>query len=246
LKDYNNESQIPLPIYLNAEEEQSMATFMVADSNSKAFNCLNSLLEDGVLNKGTFLYMYGETGCGKSHLLKSTYKKAIDLKLDSIILNLSEWLEFDPASLLSGIVENYDVICLDNIDSVAGNNDWESELFALFNRWLTKESGLLLVTSKFSQTLSKFSKQEFVTRLQSGITLHINTATNELMQEILVSREKMRGGILTYELAKTIVDKLKSLPVCLDALKQIDELALEHKKPLNKTMVMTVLRKRNN
>lgn len=220
-----------------------MATFMVADSNRIAFDGLNGLLSAELSDNCTLVYLYGEKACGKSHLLKATYQKAQSLGKEAIILDLKEFIDFVPSALLAGIEENYEVICFDNIDAIAGNIEWESALFALYNRWNSNNKGLLIVTSSSSQMHSNFIKKEFITRLQSGVTLKINEAPIELIEKILISREKFRGGILAPKEARRIVKKCQNLSSSLEALKQIDILALEIKKPLNETVVKNFLKK---
>ncbi len=237
---HTKDGQIPLALNFSSAEEVSMATFLVAEHNQLPFDCINSLLESKFLDTATFVYLYGTKGVGKTHLVKAIINRALSLNVEAIQLNLSDWIDFQPSAILNEL-ETYDIICIDDIDSVASHPDWEAELFSLYNRWLAKASGLMFVTAQNSSTTSGFQKPEYITRLQSGVTLHLHEPTPEFICKVIIEKERMRGGVLQPEFAQKIVTKLKTLPDCLTALNMLDEQALEHKKGINNRLVSSVL-----
>ncbi len=225
---------------MGSPDEETLESFFVADNNKIAYKCITNILSSDLTQSRNFVYLYGMRGTGKSHLLKAVTRSSQKNGLASIYLNLGDWLDYNPVSFLAE-VETFQVICLDNIDIIAGNSDWETELFSLYNRWISKGEGLFIVTSHNLPSEGGFLKNELVTRLQSGITLGIKELTYESMEDILIYREELRGGVLPRNLAKEIVHKLKDMPNCLDALQKIDTLALEAKKRINRRLVCEVL-----
>lgn len=219
--------------------EETLDTFLVSENTKVAYDCIYNMLNTHQYGRN-FVYLHGPTGSGKSHLLKAVTSFAQKNDIACIHINIQDWLDFDPSSFLDD-VEKFPVICIDNIDVIAGNYDWETELFSLFNRWLEQDKGLFIVTSNKKHSDSGFVKNEFLTRLQSGITLSLKEPTQDVKEEILIFREELRGGVLPKNLAREIVNKLQTLPECLDALQKIDHLSLETKKGINKRIVATVL-----
>lgn len=80
----------------------------------------------------SLLYLHGEPGHGRSHLLAALCAEAERRGMSAVLLPLSELCHEDPA-LLSGL-EAQDLIACDDIDAIAGNVEWEEALFHLFNR----------------------------------------------------------------------------------------------------------------
>lgn len=240
MQNLEKEIQVPLDVFAGTSREDTLETFIVSDCNRVAYNCIEGLLSSDFLKSWNFIYLYASSGYGKTHLLKAIANKAHAMNVESVYLNLEDWLDFDPFDFLTS-VENYPIICLDNVDIVAKNSDWESELFNLYNRWISKEKGIFITSSSHAQLDCGFVKKEFVTRLQSGITLSLKEPTLEFIEDVLIDRENVRGGLLPRNLAHEIAKKLKSLPECLKALDLIDNLSLEYKKGINRRIVNSIL-----
>lgn len=80
----------------------------------------------------SLLYLHGEPGHGRSHLLVALCAETESRGMSAVLLPLSELCHEDPA-LLSGL-EAQNLIACDDIDAIAGNAAWEEALFHLFNR----------------------------------------------------------------------------------------------------------------
>ena len=76
------------------------------------------------------IYICGPGGSGKSHLLQAACHLAGDAAL---YLPMGEVAQYPPGDVLRG-VETLDLVCLDDIEQVLGDDDWEMALFDLFNR----------------------------------------------------------------------------------------------------------------
>lgn len=81
---------------------------------------------------GSLLYLHGESGHGRSHLLAALCAEAECRGLSAVLLPLSELCQEAP-EILSGL-EAQDLIACDDIEAVAANAAWEEALFHLFNR----------------------------------------------------------------------------------------------------------------
>lgn len=81
---------------------------------------------------GELLYVHGEPGQGRSHLLAALCGEAERQGLSAVLLPLAELATEDPA-LLAGL-EDHALLACDDVEAVAGNPAWEEALFHLFNR----------------------------------------------------------------------------------------------------------------
>ena len=77
-----------------------------------------------------FIFLWGDAGHGKSHLLQACCNDAFKQQISSFYLDLSDSAALKPA-LLAGL-ESLELVCLDNIDAIAGREDWDIGLVYLF------------------------------------------------------------------------------------------------------------------
>ena len=85
-------------------------------------------------------WLWGTTSTGKTHLLQAVCDRAGDR---SIYVPFAMLADAGP-TMLEGL-ESRELICLDDIDRVAGNRQWEVALFNLFND--LHDAGAQLVVS---------------------------------------------------------------------------------------------------
>ncbi|MGB0734177.1 MAG: DnaA ATPase domain-containing protein, partial [Pontibacterium sp.] len=92
-----------------------------------------------------FTYLWGSIGAGVSHLLKASSHLAESLGRSTEYLRLDQQNGFCLAQL-----EKYaqvDLLCLDNLQEIAGNAQWEEAIFHLFNERRDKGLGLIIAAN---------------------------------------------------------------------------------------------------
>jgi DnaA family protein len=204
-------------------------SFYIFDGNKCAFDCISNLiLSDDIEHQNQFIYLYGNEYCGKSHLLKIAFSEAQKKGYPAIYFDLSQYVDMDPGTILDG-VEDLTVICIDNVDKIKNSWEWQSELFSLYNRWMSRRSGAFIVAANDVADNVGFSKPDLITRLLSGVTLELEVVPLDLLPELLVMREKWRGGELNIKQAKTLVNNFPNIVDCLKALDELDNIWMEKK-----------------
>lgn len=86
--------------------------------------------------------VYGESGCGKSHLLQACCMQIRHQGRTASYLSMRELLRFDVA-VLTGF-DQAGVVILDDVDSLMGNRVWEEALFHLINHCRQNQQPLLI------------------------------------------------------------------------------------------------------
>ena len=94
------------------------------------------------LTAGDFIYVWGATGLGVSHLLQACCEAAENLHERAIYLDLTT-LDQLPIEILDGL-ESYDLIVIDHLDALVGQAAWQQALFHLYNRCQQAECKLLI------------------------------------------------------------------------------------------------------
>lgn len=209
-----NSQQLVLPVSL--PDTETFASFYMGD-NELLVNYLKA-----ILNKSGFcsLYIWAPTPSGRTHLL---YAACHELSLSNQLISyipLEQYQLLTP-DILSGL-DSYDLVCLDNIDQIAGNQLWEEAIFDLFNRLLENSHTKLLITGNNSPKQIPFILPDLVSRLEWGQVYQLKELSDEDKLNALQLRAKLRGFDLSTDvglfLLKRVDRNMRSLFNLLDKL----------------------------
>lgn len=190
----------------------------------------------GIVDSGGDCWMSGAPSTGKTHLLQAVCDRAGDR---SVYVPLDELRDAGPG-ILDGL-ENRGIVCIDNIDVVAGDEDWEQALFRLYNE-LSRTASSLIVSAAAAPRQCGFSLPDLASRLSQlpAYTLRPLDDGNRAMA--LKLRAEHRGLDLPDETARYLLSHsrrdMASLYALLDAL---DAEALRAKRRLTIPFVRDVI-----
>jgi DnaA family protein len=203
-------SQLALPLRL--ADHAIFDTFLAA-GNEQVVDYLRSLTSAA---PGQGAWIWGAPATGKSHLLQATCERFEDR---AAYLPLADLAGAGPA-LLEGL-ESRQLVCIDDLNSVAGNEAWERGLFILCNDVI--EAGHHLVVSAVSAPReSAIALADLRSRLQRLATFHIRELDDESRVAALQLRAGHRGLELPGETARYLMARsrrdMRSLYELLDKL----------------------------
>jgi DnaA family protein len=163
-------------------------------------------------------WIAGPHTAGKSHLLQAVCaatpagKRAAYLPLESL-------LPFGPAALDGA--DGLDLACYDDVQVVAGLDDWERRLFSLWQRALERGSALLF-TARESPAQVAYGLPDLKSRLASSAVFAVRELNDEEQLEALYLRAQLRGFELPPETARYLQRRfprdMRSLCEVLDTL----------------------------
>lgn len=136
------------------------------------------------------VWLWGPAATGKTHLLQAVCAAAGERGLESGFLPLDQAAEFS-AELLDGWGD-LRVVCLDNLQSVAGETEWEQSLFRLFNQ-LNESAGTLIVAGDASPAATRFKLKDLASRLSWGSVFQLHPLTEPERIQALQLRAVQRG-----------------------------------------------------
>lgn len=184
-------------------------------------------------------WIWGAMSTGKTHLLQAACERAGDR---SAYVPLSMFRAAGP-----GIVEGLasrELICIDDIESVAGDADWELSLFELCNE-VFDAGGQLVVASCTPPRECPISLRDLASRLSRLPVFRVHELGDAERMEALQLRARHRGLDLPDETAGYLLKRsrrdMASLYALLDAL---DLEALRAKRRLTVPFVRDVLESR--
>jgi DnaA family protein len=150
-----------------------------------------------------YVFLFGDTGCGKSHLLQAACHQAGINNLPVVYLPLAE--EGLMPAMLEGL-ENMSLIALDDLDCVIGDDDWEYALFNLYNG-VRDKGGNMLISSKEPLASLAIKLADLKSRLSWGPIFQLNVLTDKEKQFALQQRAKNRGLELTDDVVNYLLKR---------------------------------------
>ncbi len=207
--------QLTLSVGLN--DEATIDSFYTPDSNRLTIKTLAGSLRN---ETDAMIYLYGADGCGRSHLLQATCHQAEQLGLSVVYLPLADMQLYNPAEIFEGL-ESQQVICLDDVHSIAGNNLWEREVFNLYNRVLGVGGHIIMAANCAPKALA-VELPDLQSRLAQFLVLKIQTLDDGEKQNALQLRASIRGMQLDDDVVRYMLRHgrrdMAYLMQCLDSL----------------------------
>ncbi|PCI62677.1 MAG: DnaA regulatory inactivator Hda [Gammaproteobacteria bacterium] len=227
-------TQLSLAVQLPDDETFSS---YVSDKNQHVIEQLKQAINSD--NNATGVYLFGQQGVGKSHLLHSCCTYASSLAKSSVCLSFSE-LQHLSVELLEGL-EQIDVVCLDDIELICGNALWQQAVFDLFNR-MTEQSRFLIITGSESVQQLDLSLPDLKSRLSWGIVEQIKPLCDEDKRKAFQFRAKQRGLLLQDETVKFLFNRLsRDMGHLLSCLDQLDKASIREQRKITIPFIKDVL-----
>ena len=189
------QSQLPLGF-----ERHDIYTFdsYIAGSNREPADALQGIASGS--GHGN-IYLWAGRGAGKSHLLQAACNLAAQSGRACAYIPLRQVDDFTPDLFLS--LEALSLVCLDDVDELAGRDDWELALFDLFNRLKDTETPLVMSAGR-SPKGSLIRLPDLKSRLSWGLCYHLQPLDESENIAALKQRARERG----FDLSDQVVDYL--------------------------------------
>ena len=223
-----NSTQAPqqLPLAIGLRQWQMFDSF-IPGANQQLVSVLKTSIQFG---GERFLYLWGSSRSGKSHLLHASCELAEQLSKTRAYIPFQQIDELT-TDILAGL-ECLELICLDDIQAIAGRSDWEHALFHLFNR-LKERNRLLLVTANQSPCSLPIDLADLKTRLTWGASYQLQTLNDEEKVELLIREAQHRGMTLPLNTAKYILHHTpRSIDALHELLEELDQKSLADQRKL--------------
>ncbi|HZW20510.1 DnaA regulatory inactivator Hda [Noviherbaspirillum sp.] len=212
---------------LGAEKPQTLDTFVVGQ-NAELAQLLHQFAQHASVMPGErFVYLWGEAGAGKSHLLHA--------------LAAAPGARYIPAGAGDDqylFDEHTRLYLMDDCQLLSP--DAQISAFALFNQ--VRENGGLLVTAGDKPPAALALREDLRTRLGWGLIYQVHSLTDEEKIAALTQAAQARGitlspGVLPYLITHFRRD-MRSLSTMLDAL---DQYSLETQRPITLPLLRSLL-----
>ncbi len=182
-------TQQPL-LNLSLHDGQRFATFFVnklGTDNQLIVDDLQDSLSSDAHKQNV---IWGSDNSGKSHLLQATCHAAFSKGMSAAYLPLKE-LQQHGVGIFEGS-SIYQIICIDDVDSVTGNDTWELALFNLINQTRERQQVLIFSATQNPRHLD-CKLADLHSRLLWGASYQLHELDDEEKSAALKFRAAQRG-----------------------------------------------------
>ncbi len=206
-------SQLALPLRL---ADHAVFDSFLSTGNETLVAMLLDLAQGG---EGQGCWLWGPAATGKTHLLQAACDRAGDR---SVYVPLSMLADAGP-DVLDGLASR-ELICLDDIDAVAGEAAWERALFDLCNQILDADR-TLVVAAPMSPRECPINLPDLQSRLARLPAFQVQALGDDDRVSALQLRARHRGLDLPGETARYLLNRSRRDMASLYRL--LDKLDLE-------------------
>ena len=227
-----------LSLRINLNDDATFENFFLQQRDSR--HQVVTVFQDQFCSGGeSFIYLWGASGSGVSHLLQASCHQASAKGLSAQYLPLSDLLDYPPQQLLENL-EQLSLVCLDDLQVIAGNQQWETALFDLYNR-IREAGGHLLLGANCSARELPLQLPDLQSRFGWGPVFLLPEANDEEKIAILQFRASRRGMELGDDVAQYLINRAaRGLGELMSCLETLDEASLEAKRKLSIPFVKQV------
>ena len=228
----SNPRQLALQIQIN--ERASLDNFFISKNNNKAIQILKNILERS--NNGAQIFIDDLGSNGKSYLLQAICNDFSNSNNSTIYIPMQKAINLEP-SILEGINE-LNLICLDDIDLISNQRDWELALFNLINECYEKDCFLLLSGSidkleVIPDLISRIKKMEIL-RLKAIDDDELLRATQSISKNLNIEISDKNMNYL-------INNSRRDIKTVFGTLSQLEKESLERKKSIGLNLIKEVI-----
>jgi len=222
-------NQLPLPIKLNYCFTWEDFCW---DGNEAIWEQLQHFINN---HEPQFIYLWGATGCGKSHLLQ-----AIANLEEALYLPLG-LLKDCSTDLLDGL-ENQQLLLFDDLDKIAGLQHWEVKLFELFNKIYDAGTTRVLIANDTPPNESRITLPDLKSRMHWGLVMQLQEMNHHNKAIFLKNYAAKLGFELTPAVAEYLLTQYaRDMAALLDIMHKLDKASLMAKRKITIPFVKSIL-----
>lgn len=228
-----------LPLNMQLPDDATFASFYPGENAAalKAVEALSKL--NNVQGSENYVYLWG-TEAGKTHLLQAACQAVNEKGNSAAYIPLADHHTLSP-NMLQGI-EALPLICIDDIDKIAGLSEWEENVFHLFNR-IREVQGRLLIAGNAAPLHLNIQLPDLKSRLSWGVVYQLHRLSDEQKVSALQHRAQARGLELNQSVGQFLLHRSpRDLKELFASLEILDRASLASQRRLTIPFVKEVLK----
>lgn len=185
------------------------------------------------------ILIWGDAGCGKSHLLQASCRHAQSLGLEPF------YLQFPPDSLPSPALldgmESVEWVCFDDLQHIAGDSAWETAFFNFYNKH-RQNNNKLLIAADCPPIFLPMLLPDLKTRMAWGLTLKLHPLRDDQLIEALAYKAHFLGFDLSPAVGRFLLNHyVHDMAMLWQLLNKIDRATLAAQRKLTVPFLKQIL-----
>ncbi len=183
--------------------------------------------------------LWGKSGSGKTHLLNASAHFARQQGISFQLYDGIELVQYD-ADLFEDL-ESCQVLAVDNLDALCGNQKWEEKCYQIIN--ISRNAGLgFLFTLSENPSYLSCRLADFQSRLSWGLLLQLHPTGEMDIANVI----KLRAAMLGIELSEEVIAYLlthysRQLSEQIKLLRVLDNASLSAQKRITIPLIKQTL-----
>jgi len=186
-----------------------------------------------------FLFLWGGNSVGKSHLLQAACQYAAEHQRTVAYLPMAELAELSP-EIFDGL-EQLSLVCIDDLQRIAGNARWDEALFHFYNR-VRDAGGVLITAANVTPAALDTPLPDLRSRLCWGPVLQLAELDDAGKVAALQLRAQGRGFDLPDDVAQFLMRRsARDMGSLFALLDRLDEASLVQQRKLTIPFVRNLI-----
>ena len=224
-----------LPVNFEFRANQTFKDFF-SGSNQEIINHLKNAVTGSGEQQ---IFVWGEKGLGKSHLLQACCHHAHQQHQTAFYFALSADELPDPALLFD--LDKFDLVCLDNIEHIAGDPVWEQAFFNFFNQHRSR-GHTLIVSAACAPGKLAIQLPDLKTRFNWGLALKLKPLSETESIAALIFKADQMGFEITPQAGRFLLTHYdRDLASLWALLEKLDRASLAAKRKLTLPFLKKIL-----
>lgn len=201
----------------NINLDYTFETFVSGPNNLLAYSASKAVADKpGILYNP--LFIYGDSGLGKTHLLhaianhiknKNGKLSVLYQSADRFVNEFINAIRFDKINLFENKYKNIDVLLIDDIQFISNKEQTQEAFFYIFNALYESKKQIVFSSDSLPHDIAGLAER-LRSRLDCGLLADIQKPSLEIKIAILKKKAELHQVILSDEVANFIASKSSS------------------------------------
>lgn len=196
----------------------TFATFIEGECNRLARSAGMSVAVNPGNNPFNPLYIYGDSGLGKTHIVQSVGHEVRQRhpELQVLYVSMNKFQAQFQTAYKNGEIPDFihfyqmiDVLIIDDIQELTGKTGTQNAFFNIFNHLQLAGKQLILTSDKPPVEL-KDIEQRLLTRFKWGLSAQLNTPDYETKLKIIRAKAQKLGAQISDEVVAYLADNISA------------------------------------
>ncbi len=225
----NNPKQLTFPWI-----KQNIASFDDFYFDPKNFELKKNLLEGN-----DDLFLYGIKKSGKSFLLQSVCNFYDSKNKSSLYVPISDVKKYGISFMDS--LDNLDVICIDDIDLINCDKEWEIAIFNLINDCLISKCRLIF-SSAFNPSSIKFELKDLISRIKKMDHVELFPVSEDKLNDALNFICNLRSiNLGEKEINYLVTYSKRNISDLVNIINKLDKTSMQLKRKITVPLIKEVI-----